>query len=372
MLRGHFIREGDKTTCGGQVMEGDKRVTMFGQIHAREGDRVTCGVDDKVYEIVGGVPFIDSHGRLPAGTLDSFSTCPCRARLIASSHKGSYIKEGSPSPQANRAAAQTIAATASASSYPQQTSRFTPPAATPDSSQVCVFAKSCVSVPTGSTDAGTAPEAASNFGATALLASRGATGSLGWVAGTLSGELGTWTIGEVAAGISARLNVALLALWPRDIGDSTLYTPEQLANMRSASTRVRFQFRRDASGAMQVYGLHTSPGSGTDRVPVTQATWNTSKSAMIAVLDGITITWTPNNGPVVNAPNPYPGIPERLDNLLVHPIAPGQDTQISHYPGQDTENLTWQDTIITFPADSGVLPLYLVLSKPNPQRQEEG
>ncbi|WP_226478690.1 S-type pyocin domain-containing protein, partial [Pseudomonas sp. MWU16-30323] len=70
------------------------------------------------------------------------------------------------------------------------------------------------------------------------------------------------------------------------------------------------------------------------------------------------------NGPVVNAPMPYPGTPERLDNLLVHPIPMGQETGITHYPGPDAEDVTWRDTIITFPADSGVSPLYLVFAKP--------
>ncbi|MEF9673783.1 S-type pyocin domain-containing protein [Pseudomonas sp. PCH446] len=124
----------------------------------------------------------------------------------------------------------------------------------------------------------------------------------------------------------------LLAFWPRTIGDATLYSPEQLASLRSASTRVRFQFRRDEVGEMRVYGLHTRPDSGTDRVPVTQARWNAGKSAMVADLDGISITWTPNNGPMVNVPTPYPGTPERLDNLLVHPIPAGQETQLAHYP----------------------------------------
>ncbi|WP_371132104.1 S-type pyocin domain-containing protein [Pseudomonas yamanorum] len=156
----------------------------------------------------------------------------------------------------------------------------------------------------------------------------------------------------------------MLAFWPRDIGDSTLYSPEQLASMQVASTRVRFQFRFDEAGEMRVYGLHTRPGSGADRVPVTQARWNADKIAMVAVLDGISITWTPNNGPVVNAPTPYPGTPERLDNLLVHPIPAGRDTGIAHYPGRDAEDVTWQDTIITFPVDSGVPPLYLVFAKP--------
>jgi hypothetical protein len=57
---------------------------MMGFNHAREGDSVTCGVDGKAYTIAGGIGFIDSNGRYPAGTLDSFSTCPCRAGLINS------------------------------------------------------------------------------------------------------------------------------------------------------------------------------------------------------------------------------------------------------------------------------------------------
>ncbi|WP_338477256.1 S-type pyocin domain-containing protein [Pseudomonas khavaziana] len=127
---------------------------------------------------------------------------------------------------------------------------------------------------------------------------------------------------------------------------------------------MRFQFRQDESGELRVYGIHTKPESGADRVPVAQARWNTDNSAMVAVLDGISITWTPNRGPVVSAPSPYPGTPERLDNLFVHPVAVGQDSAISHYPGREAENVTWQDTIISFPADSGLSPLYLVFAKP--------
>ncbi|MBR7211931.1 pyocin, partial [Pseudomonas sp. B2021] len=188
-------------------------------------------------------------------------------------------------------------------------------------------------------------------------------GAVGRVAGTLGSDLGAWAVRGLA-GAGSALNLVLLAFWPRDIGDSTLYTPEQLEGMRLASTRVRFQFRQDESGELRAYGLHTQPGSGADRVPVAQARWNEDHSAMVAVLDGISITWTPNLGPVVSVPSPYPGTPERLDNMFVHPIAVGQDSAISHYPGRDAENITWQDTIISFPADSGVAPLYLVFAKP--------
>lgn len=106
MPEGFFIRQGDKTECGGEVLQGDERIMMYGVEHAREGDRVSCGKDGKIYEITGGIPFYISHGKQVAGTLDSYSTCPCRAKLIASSHLGSYIKEDDYAPpRASRAAA---------------------------------------------------------------------------------------------------------------------------------------------------------------------------------------------------------------------------------------------------------------------------
>ena len=90
MAKGHFIRLGDETTCGGKVLEADTRVMMFGIAHAREGDRVSCGKNDETYKIVGGVSYINSHGRIVAGSLDSYSTCPCRARLIPSVFNATY------------------------------------------------------------------------------------------------------------------------------------------------------------------------------------------------------------------------------------------------------------------------------------------
>jgi len=102
MAKGHFIVFGDKTTCGGKVKEADTRVMMFGIAHAREGDRVSCGVDGKDYRIAGGVSYIVSHGRTVAGSLDSFSTCPCRARLIPSVFNGSYESSQSAAPHTAR------------------------------------------------------------------------------------------------------------------------------------------------------------------------------------------------------------------------------------------------------------------------------
>jgi uncharacterized Zn-binding protein involved in type VI secretion len=106
MAKGHFIRLGDETTCGGKVLEADTRVMMFGIAHAREGDRVSCGKNDETYKIVGGVSYINSHGRIVAGSLDSYSTCPCRARLIPSVFNATYESSHSAAPQTTRAASQ--------------------------------------------------------------------------------------------------------------------------------------------------------------------------------------------------------------------------------------------------------------------------
>jgi uncharacterized Zn-binding protein involved in type VI secretion len=103
MNKGYFIGRGDKTTCGGEVLDGDGRVNMFGLLHAREGDRVSCGKDGKIYQIRGGVAHMVSHGKQMAGTLDSHSTCPCKAQLIPSVFWATY--EGANSaPQTSRAA----------------------------------------------------------------------------------------------------------------------------------------------------------------------------------------------------------------------------------------------------------------------------
>ncbi|MGC1329349.1 PAAR domain-containing protein [Pseudomonas sp.] len=70
MSDGYFIGRGDKTSCGGEVLDGDDRINMFGLL----GDRASCGANGGTYRIVGGVSFMGSHGKLVAGTLDSFQS----------------------------------------------------------------------------------------------------------------------------------------------------------------------------------------------------------------------------------------------------------------------------------------------------------
>ena len=108
MSVGHFIRQGDKTSCGGEVLDGDQRTHMHGSLRACEGDSVTCGKDGQTYKIIGGISFMRSNGRLIAGTLDSYSGCPCKAELIPSVLLGTYHGRGGSVVRANRQAVDPV------------------------------------------------------------------------------------------------------------------------------------------------------------------------------------------------------------------------------------------------------------------------
>ena len=123
MSEGFFIGLGDKTSCGGEVLDGDPRINLYGLLHACEGDRVTCGVNGKTYRIEGGISHMKSHGRLMAGTLDSRSSCPCKATLTPSVYTARYVKQPSAAQPMRRAAEPTP--TAAPRPTPQPSS-FTP------------------------------------------------------------------------------------------------------------------------------------------------------------------------------------------------------------------------------------------------------
>ncbi len=90
MRQGYFIRLGDKTSCGGTVLDGERGVTLLGVPRSREGDRVSCGKHSGEFHIVGGVEQLKSNGRRVAGSLDSTSNCGCNALLIPSSFSTQY------------------------------------------------------------------------------------------------------------------------------------------------------------------------------------------------------------------------------------------------------------------------------------------
>lgn len=114
MAKGNYLVQGDMTTCGGKIVDGACDHLLFGKAVARERDRVICGQHPGIYMISGGIANDTVHGRKMAGTLDSTSTCPCRARFIPSMMQDTYEK-GSGS-GANAASNSEHEATSSASS----------------------------------------------------------------------------------------------------------------------------------------------------------------------------------------------------------------------------------------------------------------
>jgi hypothetical protein len=242
---------------------------------------------------------------------------------------------------------------------------------TPKPRESQVFAKSCTPGNWCRTDAGTLPESAANFGkimvAGAMLFPSASTA----VATAIDADL---ALGRLAGGgiLQQRLNwairgaggpasVFILGMLPTRMGDGTLHTDDELRRMTRATTRVRFQFRRDVEGVMQVYGIHTG-ASGDDSVRTVKVEWNSDKTAMEAKLNGITILWTPQRGPLgAMPPLVYPDHGEQLNTILVHPIPENTDTQIEGLPGED---MTAEDCILVFPADTGLKSLYVVFSKP--------
>ncbi|MBX8513904.1 S-type pyocin domain-containing protein [Pseudomonas cichorii] len=369
------IREGDPTTTGGKVVKGSTNTSIEYKKAARISDPVWCPKCSSMGFIAEGNPtVIDEFVAVATHGHAVQCGCPFGSNRLISTQTSTMAAEDTSVAIAPDFAAQAQAAThlwAQAISDGSYKSEFTAGIPTNNLSgytppKLCVFAKTCT-VPPESTEAGTVIEPVANFGqavvmgSTAIASTEGRA-TLGRVAGQTALEaLGSWSLRGAAAAAGTAASTLLLALWPTSMGDSTL-TEEQLRGMTMAPTRVRFQFRRDTEGIMQVYGIHTSATSGMDSVPVIYADWNKDRSAMEAKLNGITIIWTPNNGPVVQTPTTYPGVTDALENILVHPVAEDTDSQIEIYPASD--DLTWQDCILVFPQDSGVPPLYLVFAKP--------
>ncbi|MDF7675143.1 PAAR domain-containing protein [Neisseriaceae bacterium ESL0693] len=97
MAQGYFLCRGDRTSCGGEILEGDPIIQWHGRPAAREGDKVTCGKHGGVYQITGGVSNMTSiNGKRIAGTLDSRSTCPCHAQLLSATRADTYHKQERP------------------------------------------------------------------------------------------------------------------------------------------------------------------------------------------------------------------------------------------------------------------------------------
>lgn len=91
--KGNYLFRGDKTVCGGRIIEGCPDHQHFDKDMACEGHKVTCGKHAGHYRIVGGLENDDIHGKRVAGTLHSRSSCPCKSRFIPSNFEDDYELE---------------------------------------------------------------------------------------------------------------------------------------------------------------------------------------------------------------------------------------------------------------------------------------
>ena len=101
MVKGVVLCKGDETTCGGRIIAATALCIAFGKPQAREGDPVTCGKDGKTYKIIGGISFYTTgpDNKRVAGSLDSFSSCPCKAKFLPSNAFPVYSREESLPPK---------------------------------------------------------------------------------------------------------------------------------------------------------------------------------------------------------------------------------------------------------------------------------
>ncbi|UVL36044.1 MULTISPECIES: S-type pyocin domain-containing protein [Pseudomonas] len=152
--------------------------------------------------------------------------------------------------------------------------------------------------------------------------------------------------------------VGLVALFmPSSLGDSALYTDEQLRGLEQARTRVRLRVEQQADGSLKGYGFYTGKNRDWEMVDVVQ--FKLRDSRFIADLgEGVELIWTPAvDGsdilgiPALEAAPQAPHIwvyppTKAADGILVNPVYPPE----------------YRDFILVFPVGSGVKPIYIVVS----------
>lgn len=116
---------------------------------------------------------------------------------------------------------------------------------------------------------------------------------------------GTIATGASAAGgaeeVTVDVPVGALArvvtfLWSSSLGDSSLYTEEQLQSLKQARIRVRLHVEQQADGTLKGYGYNTQTRTDWEMIPVVQ--FVAQGSQQVAVFgDGVPLTWTPAIAP---------------------------------------------------------------------------
>ncbi len=93
--------------------------------------------------------------------------------------------------------------------------------------------------------------------------------------GVSAAPSGGLSLGSIAASASTSAVAASLAgvvalLWPSSLGDSSLYTDEQLKTLEHGRTRVRLHVEVKPDGTLKGYGYNTQSRRDWEMVPVVQ------------------------------------------------------------------------------------------------------
>ncbi|KAE9640600.1 colicin E3/pyocin S6 family cytotoxin [Pseudomonas sp. PB106] len=243
----------------------------------------------------------------------------------------------------------------------------------------CVFAKSC-KLPDAIIDyshpSGMVPtDSLKDYGELILLGGREVDDAGLLNLQTISGSTVALGVGQLAlrtptlalpvlgaAAVIGATGAALLGglvamVWTPTLGDSALYTEDQLRDLKQARTRVRLQVEQQADGSLKGYGFYTGKNRDWEMVDVVQ--FSARGRQFVADLgEGVELIWTPAvDGsdilgiPALEAAPQAPHIwvyppTKAADGMLVNPVYPPE----------------YRDFILVFPAHSGVKPLYVVLN----------
>lgn len=176
------------------------------------------------------------------------------------------------------------------------------------------------------------------------------------------------TTGTTATGAAATTGGTMIAsgllgfialFWPSSLGDSALYTEDQLRSLKQARTRMRLYVEPQADGSLKGYGFYTGSKPEWEMIDVIQ--FSQRGAQQVADFgDGVELIWTPAIDPTdtLGIP-PLKGAPH-TPHIWIFPPTKNAETLIVNpiYPPD------YKDFILVFPADSGVLPLYIVLNVP--------
>jgi hypothetical protein len=240
----------------------------------------------------------------------------------------------------------------------------------------CVFAKSC-NLPDAIIDytnpSGMVPtDSLKDYGEIAWLGAREADDNGLLNLQTVSSNTLPTGIGHIALRLPARTTVPVLSVaattaltglvalfWTPSLGDSALYTEDQLRSLKQARTRVRLRIEQQADGRLKGYGFYTGKNREWEMVDVVQ--FALRENRQVADLgQGVELIWTPAvDGsdilgiPALEAAPQAPHIwvyppTKAADSIIVNPVYPPE----------------YKDFILVFPVGSGVRPVYIVLSQP--------